>query len=258
MNKDKIFNLIQKEQRRQINKIGLIPSENNVSPQVLKALGSVLTNKYAEGYPGARYYEGNQVIDEIEREAQEWPKKLFGVPFVNVQPYSGSPANSAVEFALLKNGETLMGLELASGGHLTHGHPKVTFSGRFFKTVQYGVGEDGKIDFDQVRSLARQHKPKLIIAGNTAYPFELDFAKFAEIADEVGAYLLADISHITGLVVAGVHMSPIPYADVVMTTTHKTFRGPRGAMILVTQKGLEKDPDLGKKINKAVFPALQG
>ncbi|MBQ6154937.1 serine hydroxymethyltransferase [bacterium] len=258
MIKDKIFNLIQKEQRRQINKIGLIPSENNVSPQVLKALGSVLTNKYAEGYPGARYYEGNQVIDEIEREAQERLKKLFGVPFVNVQPYSGSPANSAVEFALLKNGETLMGLELASGGHLTHGHPKVTFSGRFFKTVQYGVGEDGKIDFDQVRSLARQHKPKLIIAGNTAYPFELDFAKFAEIADEVGAYLLADISHITGLVVAGVHMSPIPYADVVMTTTHKTFRGPRGAMILVTQKGLEKDPDLGKKINKAVFPALQG
>lgn len=258
MAKDRIFNLINKEERRQKNKIGLIPSENNISPEVAKALGSVLTNKYAEGYPGARYYEGNQVIDEIETEAQERLKKLFDVPFANVQPYSGSPANSAVEFALLENGDTIMGLELASGGHLTHGHPRVTFSGRFFHSVQYGVGEDGRINFKRLRQLARQHKPKLLIAGNTAYPFELDFEQFAEIADEVGAYLLADISHITGLVVAGVHPSPVPYADVVMSTTHKTFRGPRGAFILVTDKGMEKDPKLASKIRKAVFPGLQG
>ena len=258
MSRDVIFNLIKKEERRQKHKIGLIPSENNVSPAVLKALGSVLTNKYAEGYPGARYYEGNEVIDEIERETCGRLEKLFEVSYVNVQPYSGSPANSAVEFALLENGDCLMGLELASGGHLTHGHPKVTFSGRFFQSVQYGVGRDGRIDFDQVRQLARQYKPKLLIAGNTAYPFELDFREFAKIADEVGAYLLADISHITGLVVAGVHQSPVPYADVVMSTTHKTFRGPRGAMIMVTDKGIEKNPDLPVKIQKAVFPALQG
>ena len=258
MAKDKIFNLINKEERRQKNKNGLIPSENNISPEVAKALGSVLTNKYAEGYPGARYYEGNQVIDEIEIEAQDRLKKLFDVPFVNVQPYSGSPANSAIEFALLENGDTIMGLELASGGHLTHGHPRVTFSGRFFHSVQYGVGEDGRINFTRLRQLARQYKPKLIITGNTAYPFELDFAQFAQIADEVGAYLLADISHVTGLIVAGVHPSPIPYAHVVMSTTHKTFRGPRGAFILVTDKGLEKDPKLPSKIRKAVFPALQG
>ena len=258
MNRDKVFTLITREERRQKNKIGLIPSENNVSPQVLRALGSVLTNKYAEGYPGARYYEGNQVIDEIETLAQDRLKKLFDVPYVNVQPYSGSPANSAIEFALLDNGDTLMGLELASGGHLTHGHPKVTFSGRFFHSVQYGVGSDGRIDFDQVRQLARHHHPKIIIAGNTAYPFELDFREFARIADEVGAYLVADISHITGLVLSGVHQSPVPYADVIMSTTHKTFRGPRGAMILVTDRGLQKDAKLPSKIKKAVFPALQG
>jgi len=258
MAKDKIFNLINKEERRQKNKIGLIPSENNISPEVAKALGSVLTNKYSEGYPGARYYEGNQVIDEIETEAQDRLKKLFDVPFVNVQPYSGSPANSAIEFALLEDGDTLMGLELASGGHLTHGHPKVTFSGRFFHSVQYGVDETGRINFTRLRQLALQHKPKVIIAGNTAYPFELDFEKFAQIAAEVGAYLVADISHITGLVIAGVHPSPVPWADVIMSTTHKTFRGPRGAFILVTDKGLEKDAKLPAKIRKAVFPALQG
>lgn len=258
MKKDVIFNLIKKEERRQKYKIGLIPSENNISPAVARALGSCLSNKYAEGYVGARYYEGNQVIDEIEGLAIERIKKLFGVGVVNVQPYSGSPANSAVEFALLKNGERIMGLELSGGGHLTHGHPKVTFSGRFFESVQYGLGSEGKIDFGQVRKLAREYRPKLLIAGNTAYPFELDFKEFAKIAEEVGAYLLADISHVTGLVLAGEHMSPVPYADVVMTTTHKTFRGPRGAVIMVTDRGLEKDGDLEGKIQKAVFPGLQG
>ncbi len=258
MSKDQIFNLIQKEERRQKNKIGLIPSENNVSPAVSKVLGSCLSNKYSEGYPEARYYEGSQVIDEIENSAIQRIKDLFGVPYANVQPYSGSPANSAIEFAVLQNGETIMGLQLSSGGHLTHGHPQVTFSGRFFKSVQYGVGSDGKIDFETVRLLAKQHQPKLLIAGNTAYPFELDFKQFAAIADEVGAYLLADISHVTGLVVAGEHQSPVPYADIIMSTTHKTFRGPRGAMIMVTQKGLQKDEKLAEKIQKAVFPGLQG
>lgn len=258
MAKDQIFNLIQKEKRRQMAKIGLIPSENNVSPAISRVLSSCLSNKYSEGYPGARYYEGSQVVDEIEQLAIDRVKKLFAVPFVNVQPYSGSPANSAVEFALLQNNEVLMGLQLSCGGHLTHGHPKITFSGRFFRSVQYGVGKDGKIDFVTLRKLAIEHRPKLIIAGNTAYPFELDFHRFAEIADECGAYLLADISHITGLVIAGVHKSPVPYADIITTTTHKTFRGPRGAMIMVTEKGLAKDADLPSKIQKAVFPGLQG
>lgn len=255
---DPIFTLIQNEEKRQIQKIGLIPSENHSSAAVHQALGSCLTSKYSEGYPGRRYYEGNQFIDQIEIEAQERVKKLFAVPFVNVQPYSGSPANAAVEFALLEPGDTLMGLALSSGGHLTHGHPKVTFSGKFFHSVQYGLDAHARIDYEQVRQLALEHHPKLIIAGNTAYPFIIDFARFAAIAQEVGAYLLADISHITGLVIAGQHPSPVPYADVIMTTTHKTFRGPRGAMILVTQKGLKKDPDLGKKIDQAVFPGLQG
>lgn len=258
MARDKIFSLIQKEKHRQINKIGLIPSENNTSPAVAKALGSCLSNKYSEGYPGARYYEGSQVVDEIEQLAIDRVKKLFTVPYANVQPYSGSPANSAVEFAVLKKGDALMGLCLSAGGHLTHGHPKITFSGRFFQSVQYGVGGDGKIDFVALRKLAVQHQPKLIVAGNTAYPFELDFEKFADIADECGAYLLADISHITGLVLAGVHQSPVPYADIITTTTHKTFRGPRGALIMVTDKGMAKDADLPSKIQKAVFPGFQG
>ncbi len=256
--KDLIFELIAKEEQRQKEMIGLIPSENHSSANVRAALGSCLSSKYAEGYPKRRYYEGNQVIDEIELEAQDRLKKLFQVPHVNVQPYSGSPANSAVEFALLEEGDTMMGLSLSSGGHLTHGHPKVTFSGKYFHSVQYGLDENARIDYEQVRQLALKHKPKLIVAGTTAYPFILDFAKFAEIADEVGAYLLADISHITGLVVAGEHPSPIPYAHVVMSTTHKTFRGPRGAMIMVTERGLKKDADLADKIDKAVFPALQG
>lgn len=258
MKKDQVFSLIKKECQRQESMIGLIPSENHISPEVSDVLASCLSSKYAEGYPNRRYYEGNQVVDEIEILAQNRIKELFGVPHVNVQPYSGSPANGAIEFALLEPGDTLLGLSLSGGGHLTHGHPKVTFSGKYFNSVQYGLDEKARIDFDQVRELALKHKPKLIIAGNTAYPFEMDFAKFREIADEVGAWLLADISHVTGLVVAEEHMSPIPYADVVMSTTHKTFRGPRGAMILVTQRGLDKDSDLGSKIDKAVFPALQG
>lgn len=258
MKKDVVFSLIEKESDRQHAMIGLIPSENHISPEVSAVLSSCLSSKYAEGYSHRRYYEGNQVIDEIEDLAKERIQKLFGVPHVNVQPYSGSPANSAIEFALLEPGDTMMGLALSGGGHLTHGHPKVTFSGKYFHSVQYGLNAEARIDFDQVRELALKHKPKLIIAGNTAYPFVLDFAQFREIADEVGAWLLADISHITGLVIAGEHPSPVPYADLVMSTTHKTFRGPRGAMILVTQKGLDRDPDLANKIDKAVFPALQG
>ncbi len=255
---DPIFALIDQEFQRQQDMIGLIPSENIASPAVSSVLASCLSNKYSEGYPNRRYYEGNQIIDQIETLAIERVKALFKVPYVNVQPYSGSPANSEILFALLQPGDTIMGLKLTMGGHLTHGHPDVTFSGRFFKSVQYGLNSEARIDFEQVRALALEHKPKVIIAGNTAYPFILDFAKFREIADEVGAWLMADISHVTGLVVAGEHPSPIPHADVVMTTTHKTFRGPRGAMILVTDRGLKRDPDLGKKIDSAVIPGMQG
>ena len=256
---DQVFTLINQEKARQKNMIGLIPSENHVSPAVSRALGAgVLTDKCSEGYPGRRYYEGNQIIDQIENLAIDRLKKLFAVPHVNVQPYSGSPANSAVQFALLEPGDTIMGQNLFSGGHLTHGHPKVTFSGHFFNTVQYGVDDTGHIDLKAVAALAKKHRPKLIIVGSTAYPFILDFAGFRQIADSVGAWLLADISHICGLVVSGQHPSPVPYADVIMSTTHKTFRGPRGAMILVTQRGLDKDPTLAKRIDSAVFPALQG
>ena len=255
---DQIFSLIEQEYQRQVDKVGLIPSENTVSPDVSAVLSSCLSNKYSEGYSNRRYYEGNQIIDQIELLAIERIKSLFGVPYVNVQPYSGSPANSAIQFALLQPGDTLMGLKLTMGGHLTHGHPDVTFSGRYFHSIQYGLAADARIDFAQVRELALKHKPKLIIAGNTAYPFELDFAQFREIADEVGAWLMADISHVTGLVIGGEHPSPVPHADVIMSTTHKTFRGPRGAMILVTQRGLDRDPDLGKKIDSAIIPGLQG
>ncbi len=253
----KIKKLIEKEEKRQIDKIGLIPSENAVSPEVSEVLSSCLSNKYSEGYPGARYYEGNQYIDEIENLARDRVKELFVVPHVNVQAYSGSPANLAIYFALMSPGDTLMGLELAQGGHLTHGHA-VTGSGTFYKSIQYGLDKNARIDFEQARKLAKKHKPKVIVAGNTAYPFELDFKKFAEIADEVGAWLVADISHVTGLVIAGEHMSPVPYAHVIMSTTHKTFRGPRGAMILVTEQGVKKDPKLGRTIDAAIIPGLQG
>lgn len=255
---DKIFSLIEQEEQRQTELIGLIPSENNTSPEVSAVLSSCLSNKYAEGYPGRRYYEGNQIVDEVEQLAIDRVKALFKVPYVNVQPYSGSPANFAIYFALMQPGETLMGLKLAMGGHLTHGHPDVTASGRFYNSVQYGVKADARIDFDEVRRLAKEHQPKVIVAGNTAYPFELDFKKFREIADEVGAWLVADISHVTGLVIGGEHMSPVSYADVIMSTTHKTFRGPRGAMILVTERGMKRDAELGKKIDSAIIPGLQG
>ncbi len=255
---DNVFDLIQKEELRQEETVTLIPSENYVSKAVRQALSSKLVNKYSEGYSGRRYYQGNGVIDEVESLAIERAKKLFGTPHANVQPYSGSPANSAVYFGLLKQGDTLMGLTLSSGGHLTHGHPNITLSGKYFNSVQYGVDKDGYIDYKGLEKEARELKPAMIVAGITAYSRVLDFEKFAYIADSVGAILLADISHIAGLVVTGEHVSPVEYAHVVTTTTHKTLRGPRGAMIMVTDKGLAKDPDMAKKIDRAVFPGLQG
>lgn len=259
MNDAAIAALIEQEALRQKEGLEMIPSENYVSPDVLRAMGSILTNKYSEGYPGRRYYGGNEFIDQIERIAQDRAKDLFGVPYANVQPYSGSPANSAVLFALLEPGDTIMGLALTSGGHLTHGHPKVTFSGKYFHSVQYTVRPDtGEIDYDEVERLAEQYKPKLIICGLTAYSYILDFERFSRIAESVGAYLMADIAHIAGLVVAGAHPSPVPWAHIVTTTTHKTLRGPRGAMILVTDRGLLKDEKLGEKIDKAIIPGMQG
>jgi len=254
---DKIFNLIQKEGRRQKYGLELIPSENYVSGDVLRAMGSVLTNKYSEGYPGRRYYGGNQFIDDIEKLCQERAKKLFSVPYVNVQPYSGSPANFAVYLAVLKKGETFMGLDLPSGGHLTHGW-KASATSYFYKSVPYHVGKNGFIDMDEVWRLARDNKPGLIWAGATAYSQAFDFARFAEIADEVGAFFAADIAHIAGLIIAGFHTNPAPYAHIITTTTHKTLRGPRGAMIMVTNRGIKKDPALPQKIDRAVFPGLQG
>src|SRR3989344_1076093 len=258
-NTDKeIYLLIQKEEKRQQDVLEMIPSENYTSKAVMEALSSVLTNKYSEGYPKKRYYQGNKVVDEIEIIAEERAKKLFGVPFANVQPYSGSPANSAVLMALLEPlKDKIMGLSLAYGGHLTHGS-HVSFSGIYFKTVSYELGKDELLDYDAIEELALKEKPKLIICGFTAYPRTIDFKRFGQIADKVGAYLLADISHIAGLVAAGAHPSPVPYADIIMTTTHKTLRGPRGAILMVTEKGLKKDPDLPEKIDKAVFPGLQG
>lgn len=257
-NQDPIFDLVAQEEHRQIDMIGLIPSENQISPAVSQVLSSALNSKYSEGYPGRRYYEGNQFIDQIEVAAQDRIKELFDVPYVNVQPYSGSPANSAIQFTLLEPGDTIMGLALSSGGHLTHGHPNVTFSGKYFNPVQYGVAEDGRIDYEATLELAKKHQPKVIYCGTTAYPFVLDFGQFRKIADEVGAWLVADISHITGLIVGGEHPSPVPHVDVVMSTTHKTFRGPRGAMIMVTKRGLKRDENLGKKIDSAIIPGLQG
>ena len=253
-----IYRLIREEETRQKDVLEMIPSENYVSSAVIEALGSVLTNKYSEGYAKKRYYQGNAVIDDVELLAEERAKKLFGVPHVNVQPYSGSPANTAVYFALLDPlKDKIMGLSLAFGGHLTHGSP-VSFSGKYFKIVSYELNEKGFLDYDAIERLALKEKPNIIVCGATAYPRIIDFARFGKIADKVSAYLLADISHIAGLIVAGAHPSPIPHVHIVMTTTHKTLRGPRGAMIMVTQKGLKKDPELGNKINKAVFPGLQG
>ena len=237
---------------RQQNQIELIASENIVSKAVLEAQGSILTNKYAEGYCGRRYYGGCEFVDIAENLAIERAKKLFGAQFVNVQPHSGAQANGAVQLALLQPGDTLMGMSLSAGGHLTHG-ASVALSGKWFNAVQYGVRkEDGLIDFEEVERLAKEHKPKLIIAGGSAYPRAIDFAKFRAIADEVGALLLVDMAHFAGLVAGGVHENPLKYADVVTTTTHKTLRGPRGGMILTNRE------DLAKKINSAVFPGLQG
>lgn len=252
-----VYNLVKAEEERQRNVLEMIPSENYTSSAVLEALGTVLNNKYSEGYPRRRYYQGNKVADAVEQLAIDRAKKLFGVPFANVQALSGAPANSAVEMAVLKPGETLMGLSLAFGGHLTHGALK-TFSSTFFRSVQYELDKNGMFDWAAIEKLAKKEKPKLIICGFTAYPRLIDFKKFADIADKVGAYLLADISHIAGLVVAGVHPDPVPYAHIITTTTHKTLRGPRGAIIMVTNKGLKKDPDLGKKIDSAIIPGLQG
>ncbi len=258
MEENIIFKLVKAEEKRQNEQVQLIPSENFASEEVRKVLGSCLTNKYAEGYPGKRYYQGNKIIDEIENLAIERGKKILGVEHLNVQPYSGSPANSAVLMALLQPGDKICGMKLSAGGHLTHGHPKITFSGRFFNSVQYDVDEEGRIDYEKLAELVKAEKPKLIFAGTTAYPWILDWERFAEIADSVGAWLVADISHIIGLIVGGVHPSPVPYVHIVTSTTHKSLRGPRGAIIGVTKKGLEKDADLVKKIDKAVFPGLQG
>lgn len=247
-----IYAGIYKELTRQQNQIELIASENIVSKAVLEAQGSILTNKYAEGYCGRRYYGGCEFVDIAENLAIERAKKLFGAQFVNVQPHSGAQANGAVQLALLQPGDTLMGMSLSAGGHLTHG-ASVALSGKWFNAVQYGVRkEDGLIDFEEVERLAKEHKPKLIIAGGSAYPRAIDFAKFRAIADEVGALLMVDMAHFAGLVAGGVHENPLKYADVVTTTTHKTLRGPRGGMILTNRE------DFAKKINSAVFPGLQG
>lgn len=252
-----IYKLIKLEEKRQKEVLEMIPSENYASKAVMEALGTVLTNKYSEGYPNKRYYQGNKIIDDIEILAQERAKKLFKVPYVNVQPLSGSPANAAVYMAVLNSGDKIMGLSLSFGGHLTHGAP-LTFSSRFFKSVQYALGKDRLLDYDAIEKQALKEKPQIIVCGFTAYPRIIDFKRFGQIADKVGAYLLSDISHITGLIIAGVHPSPVPYVHIVTTTTHKTLRGPRGAMIMVTDKGLKKNPDLGKKIDSAIIPGLQG
>lgn len=242
---------MEKELARQRRNLELIASENIVSPAVMAAMGSVLTNKYAEGLPHKRYYGGCEYVDVVEEIAIDRAKKLFGAKFANVQPHSGAQANTAVYFALLQPGDTVLGMSLAHGGHLTHGSP-VNISGKYFNFVSYGLGDDETIDYDKVAALAKKHKPKMIVAGASAYPRIIDFPKLAEIAKSVGAYLMVDMAHIAGLVAAGVHPSPVPYADITTTTTHKTLRGPRGGLILCN------DEELAKKINKAVFPGTQG
>lgn len=247
-----LYDAICGEIGRQRSKIELIASENFVSERVMEANGTPLTNKYAEGYPGKRYYGGCEWVDKAENLAIERAKEIFGAGYANVQPHSGAQANMAVFFALLTPGDTVLSMSLAHGGHLSHGSP-VNMSGKYFHIVPYGVSEkDQRIDYEEVRRLALEHKPKLILAGASAYPRAIDFEKFSEIAKEAGAYLMVDMAHIAGLVAAGLHQSPIPYADVVTTTTHKTLRGPRGGLILT------KDPEFGKQFNKAIFPGIQG
>ncbi|MEH7111082.1 serine hydroxymethyltransferase [Neobacillus niacini] len=246
-----VFEAIQQELGRQRGKIELIASENFVSEAVMEAQGSVLTNKYAEGYPGRRYYGGCEYVDIVEDLARERAKEIFGAEYVNVQPHSGAQANMAVYFTVLEQGDTVLGMNLSHGGHLTHGSP-VNFSGVQYNFVEYGVDETThRINYDDVLAKAREHKPKMIVAGASAYPRAIDFAKFREIADEVGAYLMVDMAHIAGLVAAGLHQNPVPYADFVTTTTHKTLRGPRGGMILCKE-------EYGKKIDKSIFPGIQG
>ena len=248
-----VWQAMEDEHKRQEEHIELIASENYTSPRVMQAQGSQLTNKYAEGYPGKRYYGGCEYVDVIENLAIERAKELFGAGYANVQPHSGSQANAAVFMALCEPGDTVLGMSLAHGGHLTHG-ASVSFSGRIYNAVQYGLNpETGEIDYDQVEQLAREHKPKMIIAGFSAYSQIIDWARFRKIADEVGAYLLVDMAHIAGLVAAGVYPSPVPHADVVTTTTHKTLRGPRGGLILA-----RADEELNKKLNFSVFPESQG
>ncbi|KMY55671.1 serine hydroxymethyltransferase [Bacillus sp. FJAT-27231] len=246
-----VFEAIQDELKRQQTKIELIASENFVSKAVMEAQGSVLTNKYAEGYPGKRYYGGCEHVDVVEDLARDRAKEIFGGDHVNVQPHSGAQANMAVYFTILEHGDTVLGMNLSHGGHLTHGSP-VNFSGVQYNFVEYGVSkENQQIDYADVRQKAVEHKPKLIVAGASAYPRAIDFAKFREIADEVGAYLMVDMAHIAGLVAAGLHQSPVPYADFVTTTTHKTLRGPRGGMIICKE-------EFAKKIDKSIFPGIQG
>lgn len=245
-----ILELINAEKKRQKEGIELIASENYVSESVLECMGSILTNKYSEGYSGKRYYKGNEYVDCVEEEAINRAKKLFHAEHVNIQPYSGSPANLAVHFALLDTGDKTMGMALDAGGHLTHGF-KVSITGKYYNSLSYGVDENGYIDYEEVRRLAKEHMPKLIWAGFSAYSRTIDWQKFRDIADEVGAYLAADIAHVAGLVVTGIYPSPVGIADVVTTTTHKTLRGPRGAIIMCRK-------ELAEKIDKAVFPGLQG
>lgn len=258
MDKNLFSDLLLQEKNRQATTIPLIASENFAYPEVQKIVGSCLMNKYAEGYPGKRYYQGNKVIDQIETQTVQLAKDIFGFEAANVQAYSGSPANSAVLMALAGEGEKIAGLKLSAGGHLTHGHPKVTFSGSFYDSVQMEVDSCGRIDKKFAEELILREKPRVIFLGTTSYPYFLDFEWMAGLAEKVGAYLVADIAHISALVIAGLHPNPMAWADVVTMTTHKQLRGPRGAIIGVSKKGLAKDPDLAKKIDRAVFPGLQG
>ncbi|MCH2226220.1 MAG: serine hydroxymethyltransferase [Candidatus Caenarcaniphilales bacterium] len=246
-----VYDLIAKEANRQSENIELIASENFTSRAVMEVMGSCLTNKYAEGYPGKRYYNGCEFHDELETLAIERAKKLFGAKFANVQPHSGANANIAAFMAMMQPGDAFLGMSLKEGGHLTHGSP-VNFSGKFYKVYEYGVNDEGLLDYDEIARIAQESKPKVLIAGASAYPRTIDFAKFREIADSVGAFLMVDMAHIAGLVAAGVHPSPVPFADVVTTTTHKTLAGPRGGLILTNNE------DLAKKLNSAVFPGSQG
>lgn len=248
---EQVGSAMKKELERQQRNIELIASENIVSPAVMAAMGSILTNKYAEGYPGKRYYGGCECVDIVEDIARDRVKELFGASYANVQPHSGAQANMAVYFALLNPGDTVMGMNLAEGGHLTHGSP-VNMSGKYFNFVPYGVNADGFIDYDEFEKKAKECKPKLIVAGASAYPRIIDFERVSQIAKEVGAYFMVDMAHIAGLIAAGLHPSPVPYADVVTSTTHKTLRGPRGGLILCN------DEELGKAFNKAIFPGTQG